>query len=55
MVCNEKGLFEWRKAKDLKVGDFVAIKVGAGVWGKPLKVSDDDLYQIGRCIAESVL
>lgn len=47
MVCNEKGLFEWRKAKDLKVGDFVAIKVGAGVWGKPLKVSDDDLYQIG--------
>lgn len=55
MVCNEKGLFEWRKAKDLKVGDFVAIKVGAGVWGKPLKVSDDDLYQIGLCIADGVL
>lgn len=55
MACNREGVVEWKKAKDLKIGDFVAIKVGAGVWGSPLKVSDDDLYQIGLCIADGVL
>lgn len=55
LVCNDEGLFEWRQAKDLEIGNFVAIKVGANVWGGSLDVSDDNLYQMGLCIADGVL
>lgn len=52
LVCDKSGEFVWRKSMDLQVGDFVAIKVGANVWGKPLPISDDELYQMGLCIAD---
>lgn len=55
LVCDKSGEYVWRKAEDLQIGDFVAIKVGANVWGKPLNVSDDELYQMGLCIADGHL
>ena len=55
MVCGNDGCYKWKKAEDIRIGDFVAMKVGANVWGEPLDISDDELYQIGLSIADGHL
>lgn len=55
MVCGDDGCYKWKKAEDICIGDFVAMKVGANIWGEPLNISDDELYQIGLSIADGHL
>lgn len=52
LVCDVDGRFVWRKCEDLFVGDYVAVKIGADVWGKPLNIDKEELYQMGMCVAD---
>lgn len=55
LVCDVDGRFVWRKCENLSVGDYVAVKIGADVWGKPLNIDREELYQMGMCVADGCL
>jgi len=51
VVMKSDGTYDWKELKDIKRGDFVAIKYGSDLWGEN-KLNLDDAYLLGLYIAE---
>ncbi|MCB5366927.1 DEAD/DEAH box helicase family protein [Collinsella aerofaciens] len=48
LVVTENGSFEWRKAEDIKVGDFLVTRLGDNVYGSDTTVAnEEEAYYLG--------
>lgn len=56
LVVAENGEFQWKKAKDIQVGDFLVGRIGDTIYGSnSLVTSEDEAYALGAIIADGYL